>query len=297
MRRTVALLAILLLVPGCIGEDPRTQAPTGADQPAEPQDTDQDQDQTSRAGWPSLDEAKLRPGMPIGEFTAATGETWPSCTANFVFRTSDNDTLYVGTAAHCVDDLDRGDPVSLAEGVAVARLAYSSWNTSGDEPWEGENFHNDFALLRVEDEYRDLVHPAILHFGGPTGIAPAPDPGDRLWTYGNTEYREAAPQTDRLDPREGIVEDSRSKSTYAYLPGTVPGDSGSPVMTADGAALGTMSTLNRVWTQRLPDTPPPGSNSVSNLGYALDYLHANTDLRVELVTWEILEPGVLPQPS
>lgn len=283
------LLVLVILVgaslAGCIG----STSPTPSNDSVDPSDgggTGNASDPAFDPGWPTLSEATLRPGI------------WAEgCTMNFVFRSPDNRSLYFGLAAHCVTDVEIGESVELAQGEGSGRLVYSSWKTSGDDPWQGENVHNDFALLRVDDADRPLVHPAVEHFGGPAGIASPPEQGDRVWTYGNTSFRSVVPGGDTLDPREGVVQASRNESTAAYFaPPSIRGDSGSPAMTGDGKALGTMSTLNHVWTDRLPDAPPPGSNTVSNLGYALDYLHENTDLRVELVTWKVLQAGALPGP-
>lgn len=253
---------------GAGGSGNDTREADGPEDPADP-------------GWPPLEEATIRPGV-----------TFPSCTTSFLFRSPDNRTLYLGTAAHCVDDRRMDEQVELAGGTATAYLAYSSWRVSGDGAFEGENWYNDFALLRIAPADRGKVHPAVHHWGGPTGVADPPGAGEIVRTYGDSSFREA-PGLDRLDPREGVVVSSTENQTRAYL-GGIPGDSGSPVLTTEGAAVGVVSTLNRAWADHLRDHPPPGSNSVSNLGYALDYLHEHTDLQVELVPWEPLSSATVP---
>ncbi len=60
----------------------------------------------------------------------------------------------------------------------------------------------------------------------------------------------------------------------------VPGDSGSGFLDADGAAIGTLSTLALL--------PLPGSNGVGDLGRELDYARAHGLPGLELV------PGTEP---
>jgi hypothetical protein len=118
------------------------------------------------AEWPALADAPLRPGVQI---VSPTGQ----CTSNFVFTSVDNRSVYFGLAAHCVDGLDMGTPMEIDNGRATGTLAYSSWATM-DEVEEADAMareYNDFALVRVDDEHRALVHPAMRHFGGPVALA------------------------------------------------------------------------------------------------------------------------------
>lgn len=312
MGPTRLLAAALILtagLSGCIGQDlpgPTGQTPDGGTgSPAPSAEAREGTDGTNTSDrsdrhppWPSLDEATIRPGASVLTFTSDTGEEWPACTANFVFRSPDNASLYLGTAAHCVTDHEIGATVDVAEGEASGTLVYSSWKAlGGEEEWTGAKLYNDLALIRIPDAHRAKVHPAVVHYGGPTGLASPPDTGDQLLTYGDTEYREVAPGTDRLDPRRGVVTTANASWTMAYFTGpSIWGDSGSPVMTADGQALGVMSIWNYYlpWTNRPPEESLPHSNGLSNLGPALDFLHDETDLRVELVTWPMLTDEPVP---
>lgn len=226
-------------------------------------------------GWPEMDTAAIRPGVSIAG----------GCTANFVFSSPDNRTLYIGTASHCVGGQDINDTVSI-EGGHSGTLVYCSWMHTENEdgcPQSDDGLivnNNDFALVRIDDEDRGEVHPALLHWGGPTAVAGAPSLGDKTLSYGDSK-------PDPLQPIEGyvILSDSTSFTMYAAAPG-IPGDSGSPVIAADGSALGVLIGLGL--------TPLPGSNLVSNLQNALDFMTQETGLQVELKTWETLNAGLLP---
>lgn len=238
-------------------------------------------------GWPDPADAPVRPGVKAGSGDALLVGHF--CTVNFVFGTPDNRTLYVGLASHCLTGKKLGDDVPLASGAVHAVLAYCSYgaidgteectdNTKDDD----ERDWNDFALLRIKDEDRAKVHPGLLRFGGPTGLAGALGPGDRVLTYGNTDLRDGGrPLPDALDARPGVVTGRTDWITEVVLAGPgIPGDSGSPVLAADGSALGVMKYLGA------------GTNGVTNLDAALAYLHENTPLRVELKTWPL--DGPLP---
>lgn len=244
--------------------------------------------------WPPVGEASVRPGVQM----TSDGR---QCTSNFLFRTPDNRTLMLGVAAHCLaegssDNVDGCDPdneptplgseVKISGATAPGILVYSSWHTmqaigeSSDAACRG----NDFALVAISPTDRANVHPAVRHFGGPTGQAGSPSVGDKVLWYGNSGLRGGVEQT---NDHEGYVIDSGgwSANVYTVSPG-VPGDSGSGVMTGDGQALGILSTVEV--------SPRAGSNGVTLLQPALSYAEEHAGLTVELVTWEQLDDGRLP---
>lgn len=312
MRRTLlALLLVTAALAGCLGDpqdltqagdDPGGEEPPpdegnrsrGDDDPADNRSGDRDPgNDTGDAGnetrnrtedpreeqppWPDPGEADVRPGVSIAAGT---------CTANFVFASPDNSTLYVGTAAHCFPDPEPGQRVSIADGAAAGTLAYHSTRTMDrvDESNEAARAFNDFALVAVDDGFRGTVHPAVRSFGGPTGLAPGAEVGDRVLTVGDTNLREGA---DAADPREGYVTGSSNWHVDVYLsPPSVPGDSGSPVLTADGRALGNLVTIEIL--------PGAGSNDATKIGRAVEYMEAHGGPEVEIVTWDQFSEGRLP---
>lgn len=213
-------------------------------------------------GWPAMDEAAVRPGVRVA------GEV---CTANAVFSNPANTTFYVATAAHCVHGRPLGSRVAIASGQAHGTLVYDAWETlesvDADDVPCGDRAQQDLALIRVAEGDEDEVHPATLHFGGPTYLRDRAESGEELYTYGNSSYRGDQHWS---KPTEGVSVGNGECRTEAVLPMRGYGDSGSPVLGADGAALGVYVTA-------------PGG--FVNLAQAVDFAEAHTDLQLELETW------------
>lgn len=254
---------------------------------------------TYAPGWPSPSDAPIRPGVKV--HIPVDGGT-VQCTAAFVLSSPDNRTLYLSLASHCVSGRSIGDTVDVPGVGTVGEIAYCSWGTiedtdtcpEGDGPDGGLISHaNDFALVEIRPARRGQVHPAMLGFGGPTGMA---DPGsvgagDRVMTYGNSGLRDGSgtapePAGSALDAREGVVYRSDGMTTVVYFaPPSISGDSGSPVVTADGRALGVLSSGHTV---------PPQANGIVNLDAAVAFMEKRTELDVELKTWDLIDAGLLP---
>lgn len=244
--------------------------------------------------WPSLEEASVRPGVRV---SSPAGQ----CTSNFLFRTPHNATLMLGLAAHCVarnpdagdgcdpatEPMKPGTEVTVSGASEPGRLVYSSWWTMQrvNETSDAACRANDFALVALAPADRGQVHPAMLHYGGPTGLAAPGDvsPGEKVIWYGHSSLRGGIEQLRR---NEGYIvrEDARSAVMYSFTPG-VPGDSGSGVQTADGRAYAVLSTVRIA--------PETGANGLALLQPALSYAQAH-GVNVELVTWKLFEDGQLP---
>lgn len=229
------------------------------------------------AAWPDLEDAVIRPGVHVN-----------SCTGNFIFRSTDNSTLYIGTAAHCTDHLDIGDPVPVHRGYVNGTLVYNSWEMQERLHGEVRNFSNELAIVELPDTVRDEVHPAMLRFGGPTGIAEEVPTGTRVLAYGNSLVRPGeAPGY--AGPREGYGICYHHWQTGVYFVGpSIPGDSGTPVLTASGEAIGLQYGVAYV---------PPGGGTVTNLNATLPYANERSNHTFELVTYPLLEDGMLPDPE
>ena len=243
--------------------------------------------------WASPETATVRPGASLDN---------GSCTANFIFTSLDNATVYIGTAAHCFTtsgptDTDGcqagsrplGETMKVAGASVPAVLVYSSWLTMQalDEADGDTCRFNDFALLKLASGDYGKVSPALKHFGGPIGLAEGPSIStlDKVLTYGNSGTR---PQDSPLSPKEGYVVfgpgSGWTMSIYTVSPG-IPGDSGSAVITADGKAIGDMVTLQGF---------PPAGNGVSMLSKELEYARLKGGFDVRLATWDLINPGLLP---
>lgn len=241
--------------------------------------------------WPEPSLASIRPGAALDD---------GSCTANFVFTSLDNQSIYIGTAAHCfsndintqtngclanIDPLGAKMSISGADRAGV--LVYSSWATmQANNETSSLCNENDFALLQIHEDDEAKVSPALWRFGGPTGLATSRDVAafDRVLSYGNSGTR---PQDSLLSPREGYVTvPAGGCDTRVVFPNpAIPGDSGSPVILADGRALGDFVSIEL--------TPLPGQGHVCLLDGLLRYAAAN-GFEVQLATWELLDDGILP---
>lgn len=215
------------------------------------------------------------------------------CTANFVY-TDAAGAVYVGYAAHCAGtgsatdtdgcqaaSLPLGTTVTFREGGSVAdegtqvgsgRLVYSSWLTMQRLGTKAANTcaYNDLALVKVAAADVAKVNPSVPFWGGPTGLdTDGTAAGDQVFTYGNSSLRAGlAP----LSPHTGIslgdqaADGGWSHPLYTLTPG-VPGDSGSGFLSADGTAVGVLSTLGLA--------PLPASNNIGDLAKELAWARSH----------------------
>jgi hypothetical protein len=218
------------------------------------------------------------------------------CTANFVYTDSAGN-VYVGYAAHCagegsstdtngclVDSVPLGTKVDftndgnlLSEGTIVGHgtLAYSSWITEHQLGTTDANTcaYNDLALVKVDPADVGKVNPSVPFWGGPTGIdTDGTAAGDRVYTYGNSSLRFGL---SLLSPHTGIslgddaADGGWSHPLYTVSPG-IPGDSGSGFRSADGKAIGVLSTLGLA--------PLPLSNNIGDLAKELAFAQAHSGI-------------------
>ncbi|MFT4263737.1 MAG: hypothetical protein QM572_10175 [Nocardioides sp.] len=239
--------------------------------------------------WAPADTATITPGVQM--YTAGA-----QCTANFVFTNAAGG-VYVGYAAHCAgtgsstdtdgcatDSLPLGTEVTFNEGGSLlsegtvlghGTLAYSSWLTEKTLGTTDANTcaYNDLALVKVAAADVGKVNPSVPFWGGPTGIdTNGTATGDRVYTYGNSSLRAGIAA---LSPHTGISlgDDSAdggwTHPLYTVTPG-VPGDSGSGFLSADGTAIGTLSTLGLA--------PLPASNNIGDLAKELAFAQAHSGI-------------------
>jgi hypothetical protein len=239
--------------------------------------------------WAPADTATIHPGVMM--YTDGA-----QCTANFVFTDAASN-VYVGYAAHCAglgaatdtngcqtDSLPLGTKVTFNEGGSLVSngrvlgsgtLAYSSWLTEKRLGTSDANTcaFNDLALVKVDAADVGKVNPSVPFWGGPTGIdTNGTELGDRVYTYGNSSLRAGvsalSPHTGASlgdDPADG----GWSHPLYTVTPG-VPGDSGSGFLSADGTAVGTLSTVAVL--------PYPASNNIGDLAHELAFAQAHSGI-------------------
>jgi hypothetical protein len=222
---SLSLVAIVLLA-GCITTPEQGPPGDGADATDEPFER-------LPVEFGSLDEAFIRPGAPIG---------W--CTYNFLFVDPDGEsgngtpTYYIGTAAHCVNDV--GQEMPLAGEGTIGEVAFSTYNDTYVDDY-GVRRGADFALVRLYPDMNLNAHPLMMNTAGPTGVATASDValGDELEHHGyGMVFGDIEPARDRPGFLVTFEDDFCSQSAVWW------GDSGSPVLHAEtGMALGLVSRL------------------------------------------------------
>ncbi|HEX2052915.1 MAG TPA: serine protease [Actinomycetota bacterium] len=236
--------------------------------------------------WAPVGEATIFPGVQT--ITAGMAQ----CTSNFVFF--DKTDIYLGQAAHCsmqgdpltasdplsptgpagcsTQSLPLGTPIQIQGATKPGTLAYNSWITMQeiDETRPHVCSYNDFALVRIDPADHGRVNPTMPHWGGPTGVALATSPGEKVVSYGNSELRLGIPE---LRPKEGIsrgqTDGGWNHTVFTVTPG-IPGDSGSGFLDSEGKAFGVLSTLVFL--------PRPAHNGVGDVARELAYVGAHTDL-------------------
>lgn len=237
---------------------------------------------SAESQWAPAETAAIHPGVMT--FTEGA-----QCTANYVFTDVATDAVYIGQAAHCSGtgaqtDTDGCDAGSLPIGTTVeidgatqpGKLVYNSWLTMQDVGETDTNAcaYNDFALIELDPADHDLVNPSIPAWGGPTGIGDETATFEQVYSYGNSSLRLGI---STLSPKTGTslgtMGEGWSHPVYTVTPG-IPGDSGSAFLDSDGKAIGVLSTLALA--------PLAGSNNVSDIGLALEYLETHTDFDVDL---------------
>ena len=186
---------------------------------------------------------------------------------------------YLGQAAHCsgtgsADETDGctsaslplGTPVAISGASKPGKLVYNSWlamQHSGETDPDACAY-NDLALVEIDPADVAAVSPAVPFFGGPVGVdTDGTTPGERVASYGNSELRGGVPV---LSPKVGTSLGDQGHG-WTHLVATVtpgiPGDSGSGFLSADGQALGILSTLDFA--------PVPATNGVGDLAKMLGY--------------------------
>lgn len=278
-RWSATVLAATLVLAGCVAPQLGEPGnPSEAETP--PEDRGHTGTEASPIRWADVDQAVIRPGVEIAD---------RRCTANFVFRSPDNASIYIGSAAHCFDspfnetNYEINDTVSIAGGRADGRLA---WMGDRGPNWS-DNESLDFALVEIASEHIDETHPGMMGYGGPSGLASSIAVGDTVRTYGNSTFRYG---TERLNARNGTVTDARWEDgdvRALFRPPSVPGDSGSPVVTASGQAVGTLTTGDVLHTPVPPgtdDLPSAGTNGIGWLPWSLKHVRETSDLEPILVT-------------
>lgn len=156
------------------------------------------------------------------------------CTLNFMWKGDDGFT-YMGTAGHCFLD---GTAVSVARfGPGFGPPAFDSERRRiGTLAFAALNNQHDFALIRLDPAVAATASPALCHFGGPVGTSTAP-----VGLLAPLPHFGQGNLTGTLIPaRTQLALDASDPQALLGVGVATPGDSGSPVLSADGRAFGVL---------------------------------------------------------
>lgn len=213
---------------------------------------------------------KVRPGAHV-ETSRDTGGT-----LNFLFRGSDGH-RYVGTAGHLLADEDtlvwkkNGPTARIDDGTTIGHAVFA---------WNYNAFTSDFALIKLAPDVK--ADPAMCHWGGPTGINDdiATEP-TVLRQYGNgTGVSEVFPA------RSMVAPSLANEEVVGAVGVAIFGDSGSPVISEDGRAVGVQVTTGLIWGSELPSTEglTPGDVGIVRLGPQVAAAEKALGIDLELMT-------------
>ena len=233
----------------------------------------------------------VRPGSRL---TTAVGR----CTANFLFRAADA-TRYIGTAGHCIPRGESGEGTARerfwpagdgpaardADGRRIGEFAYGTLESHGTGV--GITYTRNFALIRLDPGVE--ASPEMCYFGGPHALFDTDTTGPLVLHY----YGSGETIRDVLPARSGVAQGT-PEPDHIYATGlAMAGDGGSPVMTADGLALGVLvtSSPHGVGFSTEPGGPPPaylesqqGTIGMTRLAPQLARAAATLGVPLELVT-------------
>lgn len=191
----------------------------------------------------------VRPGARVG--LAGGG----GCTLNFLFVGSDA-RRYIGTAGHCLIGAEGEGPVQETKDGEISWRPGSGIVATDDTGKRiGESAYAihldgyDFALIRLDRGVRSS--PSMCHWGGPKGInSDMTDGAVLLRHYGHGAGSGRAPviimgNEPYLVPARSALTTSLSDPLRVYAWGHASfGDSGGPVISDDGRAVGVTVSLS-----------------------------------------------------
>jgi hypothetical protein len=197
-------------------------------------------------------------------------------TLNFLFRGSDGH-RYVGTAGHLLADEDThvwkkdGPTAQIDDGTVIGRAAFA-WNYNEEAA--------DFALIRLARGVK--ADPAMCHWGGPTGVNTDLATGPIVLRH----YGQGTGISDVVPARTMIAPTLANEVQIGAMGIAIPGDSGSPVISEDGRALGVQVHTGVIWGSELPNTEglTPGDVGIYRLGPQLEAAEEALGIELKLLT-------------
>lgn len=159
------------------------------------------------------------------------------CTLNFLFRGSDGE-RYIGTAGHCA--LAASGEIAWKRGKGPEAVG-GDGERIGEFAYAVDEGQRDFALIRIDSDVD--ADAEMCFFGGPSGIYRAHSSDPFLVHHfghgaGVGSVPGGGPST--LPARSALARDSLDRWTIFIHGVASPGDSGSPVISENGEAVGVL---------------------------------------------------------
>jgi hypothetical protein len=195
-----------------------------------------------------------------------------SCSAGFVVRDIRTHLSYLTTAGHCVNSALRpqwttpsgdrlwsqrfGPAVTDDAGATVGHVVYTTLSAT-----------SDFTVIALNRGV--IVNAAVPAWGQVKGVDASPTPGETVKIYGQGEAVSA------VDPaREGVVTSVQADVVRTAI-GSLPGDSGCPVINSSNAAIGLLIALQ--------PSGPPATGMINVIRLPVMLQRANAAMHARLV--------------
>lgn len=231
------------------------------------------------------------PAAFAGPPTAAPGDVVTiaggggGCTLGFLFTGSDK-ASYMSTAGHCLlGDTETkkswrpgAGPVATTPQGQIGRVVFAEYLPTANEDQD----HYDFALIRLDKGVR--ASAALPTLGAPTGTNDSlSDSPALLRVYGQ------GAGVGLVAPVRDLLTSTLKRPGHVYAHGAVIfGDSGAPVLDADGKAIGSVLGAGGVPYGVGIGAPTVGHdgalNRIGRLKPVLTHASASLRLRLSLVT-------------
>lgn len=203
-----------------------------------------------------------------------------SCTWNFMWRGSDG-ARYMGTAGHCTVDVPLGSAATSYQDTRLGTLVYKRF-----DPYSFDTkYHDDFALVRLDPGVP--ATGSVRVWGGPTGIYKGLS-NQPVWL----RHVGIGIGLGQAVPARRAVATAITSPYWVYFTGAINfDDSGSPVLTEDGRAVGWITLLIN-YTGAPGDVIrgdathglEVGTMSLTRLQRQVDFAQAALRLKLRLVT-------------
>jgi hypothetical protein len=194
----------------------------------------------------------IQPGAPmIAEGSYFQGAF---CTLNFVFKDKKkkNPKTYIGTADGCTSGVARSPEIG-----AFGTVVYTQDESTEPAPYPyglGDTTGARFALIQIDRNKLKYVSRVVRGFGAPPSgytTSRTTNAGDPLITHGYPAFGAVHQAVTRF----GVLGGDTSTRYWSSIQPNIQ-DRGSPVIRADGMAVGMSDEESSFWATWLPESPP-----------------------------------------